>query len=218
MRLRNIGWKKFRFLFLTIALAFFSVTIFGWKNFYALAQTVIDSFTSTDKVADQWNVTVDIGAGEVKLAEKSCDNGTWFCEEDDVCSNQLGDGDFIVVKRINEAANKQWKTAQTNCDRPECQIDGGQNNDNIVADNTVNFSSYPARDACKAVGGRLPTIGELQCIYANRATFGDNFGTSYYWSSTEYSTPYAWGVSFSTGTTSTSNKPGSLSVRCVRGW
>lgn len=203
-------------LFLAVFLVISGVSLYG---LYALAQSVIDSFTTTDNVADTWNVTVDTGTGEVKLSEQSCDNGVWFCGAgfDDVCSNSLGDGTNIIVKRTNETS-AQWKTSDTACDKPHCGTDGGQNGDNLVADNTVNFgASYPARNACEAAGGRLPTLAELQCIYTNRVTFGNNF-TSYCWSSTESSTTYAWSVNFDNGNTDYYNESYSYSVRCVRGW
>ena len=186
---------------------------------YAWAQSFIDSFLDTTRVANTWNTQVDTGAGEVKSATKTCDDGTWFCSLNTTCANSLGDGTYIIVKRVDETGTKQWKTAGTGCDKPQCGIDGGQNGDNLVADNTVNFSNYPARDACKAAGGRLPTISELQCIYANRTKFGNNFGESIYWSSTEYSRTSARFVYFGDGSSVNTDKTYSFSsVRCVVGW
>ena len=183
---------------------------------YAWAQSFIDSFLDTTRVANTWNTQVDTGAGEVKSATKTCDDGTWFCSLNTTCANSLGDGTYIIVKRVDETGTKQWKTAGTGCDKPQCGIDGGQNGDNLVADNTVNFSNYPARDACKAAGGRLPTISELQCIFANRTNFGNNFVWNNYWSSTEYSTTYARYVYGSSS--DYYRKTSSYSVRCVKGW
>jgi len=216
--MKIIKSKKFA-LIVALVLAFFVIVF--WKQFSAFAQSVIDSFTTTDKIDDTWNVEVDTTNGEVKLAEQSCDAGTWFCGTgyDDVCTNTLGDGDYILVALADESSTKQWKTANTNCDLPECGQDGGQDGDNLVADNTISFSSYPARDACKTIGGRLPTVSELQCIYANMATFGDNFNTSSsYWSSTEYLEAYASNVSFDNGNAYNNYKTGLRLVRCVQGW
>lgn len=205
--------KKARII---VAMAIIAAS-FGIYGLYALAESIIDSFTDTSRVASTWNVTVDTGTGEVKLAERTCDDGTWFCSANTTCVDTLGDGGYIVVKRTNETAT-QWKTSDTACDKPECGQDGGTGGDNLVADNTVNFLNYPARNACKAVGGRLPTLAELQCIYTNRVTFGDNFGTSDYWSSTENSTTNASYVGFSSGYTSYNTKSNTGSVRCVKGW
>ncbi|NCA93815.1 MAG: DUF1566 domain-containing protein [Sphingobacteriia bacterium] len=97
-------------------------------------------------------------------------------------------------------------------------MDGGQVGDELVADNTVNFVDYPARQACKDAGGRLPTLSELQCIYTNRVSFGNNFGTSHYWSSTEGSTTSARNMNFNDGGTHYGGKTNPDSVRCVLGW
>lgn len=200
-----------------VILAVIVLGIAGGRYFLTYAQQFIDSFTDTSRVANTWNVTVDTGAGAVKLAARACDDTTWFCSAATTCGNTLGDGTYVIVKRTNETS-RQWKTANTNCDKPECGQDGGQNGDNLVADNTVNFTNYPARDACKLAGGRLPTLTELQCIYANRVTFGNNFGTSFYWSATEDSAAFAVVVNFGGGSAGTSSKSVTNSVRCVRGW
>lgn len=208
MAIRNR--KKF---FLTAGIFIMVITIvFGWKNLYVLAQQFIDSFTDTSRVADTWNVDVDTGAGEVKLATRTCDDGVWFCNESTICSNQLGDGSYIIVKRTDESGLKTWGPYNSDCDKPQC------NGATLVADNTVNFSSYPARDACKTIGGRLPTTAELGCIYTNQATFGNNFSMSFYWAATEFSSTYAVNVDFSSGYSGTSYKYYGRSVRCVKGW
>jgi hypothetical protein len=194
------------------------ITVFGWQKFYALAQSFIDSFIDSSRIASTWNVTVDTGNGQVTLAARTCDDDIWFCSANTTCTDSLGDGSYIIVKRTNEAGSLAWKSTNTGCDMPQCGQDGGQDGDNLVADNTVNFSSYPARDACRIVGGRLPTKTELQCIYANKTTFGNNFGSSFYWSSTEYSATYASFVSFDNGNTASYNKSNYNSVRCVQGW
>jgi len=192
--------------------------VFGWHRFGAFAQSVVDSFTDSSKIAATWQATVDTGAGEVKAAQKTCDAFTWYCAQSTVCADTLGDGTYIIVAQADAPATKTWKNANTNCDKPQCGADGGQDGDNLKADNTLSFTSYPARDYCKSIGGRLPTKTELNCIYTNRATFGNNFASSNYWSSTEYSTTSAWYQYFSTGGQGYSNKTSSLYVRCVRGW
>lgn len=200
-----------------LAVAVIVLAVAGGGYLLTYAQQFIDSFLNTDRIADQWNVEVDTVSGEVKLATRTCNDTDWFCSLNTTCVNTLGDGDYIIVKRVNEAS-KQWKVAQTNCDKPHCGLDGGQDGDNLVADNTVDFSDYPARQVCKAVGGRLPTISELQCIFTNRVSFGNNFGASFYWSSTEYSTTSARSVLFRYGSTHDVTKTSTYSVRCVKGW
>ena len=186
---------------------------------FVKAQSVADDFSTTDYVADTWQTTVATTTGQVTLEELTCDNDLWHCSGNDICANVLDGSGYIVVHRTNAGASSTyvWKTAQSNCDQPQCGIDGGQT-DNLVADNTINFNGYSARDACKALGGRLPTKSELSCIYTNKETFGNNFVAAHYWSSTEYATLYAWRQSFSDGAQLNSIKDSTYYVRCVRGW
>jgi prepilin-type N-terminal cleavage/methylation domain-containing protein len=79
----------------------------------------------------------------------------------------------------------------------------------------VDFSAYPAQNACKAVGGRLPNMHELSAIYADQSSYG-TFIANYYWSSTESSVNYAFVMDFSYEATNTS-KIGLNKVRCVLG-
>lgn len=191
-----------------------AVVSFGY--FIAYAAQVIDGFSDSSKVADTWNVEVDTTAGEVKLATRECDDGTWNCSASTTCSNVLGDGDHIIVANTDLGSQYQWKTSNSSCASPQCESLGGGTN--LVPDNTVGFSVYPARDACKAIGGRLPSKTELQCIYNNKAAFGDNFEDAYYWSATEATSNYARRVRFSDGDTNSYRKASSYYVRCVRGW
>ena len=206
--------KKRKLLFITAAIA-----VMGAAGvYYVLAGTVTDSYDNDDKIAAVWNISTST-SGQIQLAAKECDVFTWYCSASTTCTNYLGDGDYIIVAQNDAGESKQWKTSDTACDRPECGADGGQDGDNLVADNTVDFSTvYPARDYCQSIGGRLPTIEELQCMYTNRTSFGDNFGLSGYWSSTENSDTYARNVSFSSGSPLHTNKTYSYYVRCVRGW
>jgi len=188
----------------------------GWL--YVKALSVIDSYTDTSKVAATWNTTVATSSGEVKLATKSCDIFSWYCSASTTCANTLGDGSYIIVAQADASTTKQWKTANTSCDKPQCGADGGQDGDNLVADNTTDFTSYPARDYCKSIGARLPTNSELGCMYTNRATFGNNFGAGDYWSETENSATYARTVFFTDGFQYNYTKTYTNYVRCVKGW
>ncbi len=204
--------KKIRVLLTFLALT--TIFVFGA---YVIAQTVSDTYDNDNKIASTWNISTST-SGEIKLASKECKVTDWFCSASTTCANYAGDGDYIIVAQSDAPATKQWKTANTACDRPECGADGPQNDDDLVNDNTVDFTDYPARDYCKSIGARLPTRDELSCMYTNRATFGDNFGANYYWSSTENSETTAWSRNFSTGSEASSNKTNTDYVRCVRGW
>ncbi len=186
------------------------------KKLFVYAQSVIDSFNDQTKIAATWNLSTST-PGEIKLADKSCEITLWFCSASTTCANTLGDGDYIIVAQGDATTSLAWKTANTACGQPQCSMGGGQDGDQLKADNTLNFGSYPARNYCKAIGGRLPTIDELECMYTNRASFG-SFGSGYYWSSTEYSVTGARGVDFSDGSSYYNNKTFAGYVRCVRGW
>lgn len=63
----------------------------------------------------------------------------------------------------------------------------------------------------------LPTLTELQCIYTNRASFGNNFvATTGYWSATELNSTSAYSVDFNLGFTYPTNKTLALYIRCIR--
>lgn len=186
---------------------------------FVRAQSVSDDFSTTDNVADTWNTTVDTSGGEVALTEYTCNDSNWFCSLNNVCANDLGDGDYIVVAKTDASTTSyKWKPTQTACDRPQCGQDGGNDGDNLQADNTIQFEGYPARDLCKTAGGRLPTKSELNCIYTNRVSFGDNFQSASYWSATESSSISAWHQSFANGTQYNNYyKDDEHYVRCVFG-
>lgn len=108
-----------------------------------------------------------------------------------------------------------WGPYNSLCVGPQCTGSPAV----FVADNGVDFTSYPARDACKAIGGRLPTVAELQAIYANKVSYG-TFQLSYYWSATQSDTSpgaYAWALDFASGGTYRTTKSFGQWVRCVRG-
>lgn len=148
--------------------------------------------------------------------EADCDDDVWICEQNDVCPSYLGDSDHIIVANEDLGSQYEWGPYGEDCIGPQCEeIEGDMT---LVADNSVDFSDYPARDACKAIGGRLPNIDELQCIYNNKTTFGDNFEDATYWSATEFHTYFARRVWLSDGDTYNYYKDYSSYVRCVRGW
>ncbi len=62
----------------------------------------------------------------------------------------------------------------------------------------------------------LPTITELQCIYANRVSFGNNFGANEYRSATEIDGMFAYNVLFADGSITGRLKANTYFVRCIR--
>jgi hypothetical protein len=69
---------------------------------------------------------------------------------------------------------------------------------------------------------RVPTAGELNVLFNNRASIGgfnesDSFPAGWYWSSSDYINYYARNQRFSDGKQYLSSQTSVLSVRCVRG-
>lgn len=80
----------------------------------------------------------------------------------------------------------------------------------------VDFTTYPAQNACKAIGARLPSKTQLACIYTNRASFG-TFQSEYYWSSVPYyQGSSAWGHHLSTNGVTMGAGTNPWRVRCVK--
>lgn len=102
------------------------------------------------------------------------------------------------------------------------KTDGESNTDKIVA-------KSPAAQWSRAKGSSwyLPALDELKAVYNNKSKLnatlsspsvgGTQFGTNYYWSSTEDSNSNAYSVDFSSGSTYYYGyKDGTSSVRAVR--
>ncbi|MDD3481087.1 MAG: hypothetical protein PHW75_02600 [Patescibacteria group bacterium] len=126
-------------------------------------------------------------------------------------------GKYIYYQNLS--SDYVWKTSQSSCISPQCTTGLDSNypsNYSLVSSNTVDFSLYTARNACKNIGGRLPYMHELLEIYAGRATYGNNFGLSRYWSGTESSSTYAYSVYFDGGLLRSNPKDGTNTIRCVK--
>jgi hypothetical protein len=123
------------------------------------------------------------------------------------------------VYNANLTSTYSWGPYPGSCFGPQCATELDPNypsNYALVASNTVDFSAYPARNACKAIGGRLPYINELLELYAGQASYGNNFGAGYFWSATEYEAFYARFVNFYNGNANNDDKDFAFYVRCVR--
>lgn len=95
----------------------------------------------------------------------------------------------------------QWQTGSTACSMPQCTAGFLVN---PVDYPNVDFSDYPAQNACKAVGGRLPDApiqwGNVNWYWTSKQT-GERVAESWYGNSTYRLT----------------DKNDAHSVRCVRG-
>jgi prepilin-type N-terminal cleavage/methylation domain-containing protein len=115
------------------------------------------------------------------------------------------------VYKDDIASTRQWKTSNTICGSPQCPAGA------LSADNSIDFSQYPARDACKSLGGRLPSRTEATCIFNNRSSYG-TWLSAKYWTSEQYSGTSAWYIYMAPGfgNQSTLSKTNYEYVRCIK--
>ena len=92
----------------------------------------------------------------------------------------------------------------------------------VESEERLNFDA--AQQFCQSNGGRCPTIDELTGIYLNKDKINAALSAanlpelkeSWYWSSTEFSSTYAWGLWMDDGLRTLSSKYGnSIYVRPV---
>ena len=126
------------------------------------------------------------------------------------------------VRNVDLSGTYRYKTSNNAVTSPQGSTNFDPNylsNMSLVSPQTnpnVDFSEYPAQNACKAIGGRLPNMQELLAIHANKASYGNNFQAFLYWSSTEFGSYDAYDVPFiDGGSTDASTKAYSIYVRCV---
>jgi len=127
------------------------------------------------------------------------------------------------IRNADFGSSMQYKTGNNVVTSPQGATGLDPNypsNMSLVSPQTnpgVDFSAYPAQNACKAIGGRLPNMQEMIAIYAGRATYGNNFPSYYYLSSTEHSSDGVKYVYFSGGSADYGAKNSYYYVRCVSG-
>ena len=145
----------------------------------------------------------------------------------------------LLWQRFDTSQSKMWASGsyQTNIitggDIGGTQANGYTVGGNVVVGGsnwieryyTSPAGSYPAMDACKAIGlgWRLPNILELDSIRDMTTGGGPysklpNIASGNYWSSTEYSSSNGWYMNFSSGAASYNGKSSTFYVRCVRGY
>lgn len=158
-------------------------------------------------------------------ADNQCVNG-WCLTN--VCSNPWLSGpcsSSILVYKGDVTYGLQWKTTQTNCVSPQCSLgldtySGMSGKYGLVASNNVDFSVYPMRNECKNIGGRLPTLTELNCIRVNQASYStyNAIQNASYFSSTEENVTSAMVMQMGTGATGGASKTSTVNyyTRCVK--
>jgi len=127
------------------------------------------------------------------------------------------------VYKVDLAGSYKYKTTATAVTSPQGEIglDSSLPNNMVLVspqiNSNVDFSAYPAQNACKVIGGRLPNTQELQAFYVGRSSdYGNDF-KAYYWSSTENSSDRAYDFDFINGNRSSWGKTNNEYVRCVSG-
>lgn len=140
-------------------------------------------------------------------------------------AGQVG-GNYIVFSNKDEGsmawANNSGTTAYGVNTGATSTSDGQTNTNTLV----LNYSDVNAAQACASKGDGnwyLPAKDELNLLWQNSGAIGlndQNINTSgtYYWSSTEYSSGYAWIQRFSDGNQDSDHKNTIGLVRCARSY
>ena len=140
----------------------------------------------------------------------------WHSQGGIYAGKMRGEGgrDYHLVVSESEAEDIKWgKSSEDSAAKNE--RDGLTNTQALIQSQ----QSHPAAEwAVKQRGGGrtdwyLPSRRELALCYAN---VPELFDTAWYWSSTQYSSDFAWGQLFSDGTQGTITKDGELRARAVR--
>lgn len=124
------------------------------------------------------------------------------------------------VYKTNLSSTYQFRTTATAIASPQGATGLDPNypsNMSLVSPQTnpgVDFSTYPAQNACKVVGGRLPNAQEMVAIYTGRASYGNNLNFDGYVTATESSATNSYNMNVVGGLWSGS-KTSSYYVRCV---
>ena len=82
-----------------------------------------------------------------------------------------------------------------------------------VSDSRLSWSTANAR--CKLVGGRLPSINELQTIQKFKGRLSLINSTAYFWSSTELDSSSAYAVTLGNGSSKSASKTNGYYVLCL---
>jgi len=184
----------------TTAVATYTSDRTTWTKYFAKSSNVVAGESSLTLSADSGSISQttdaefgtgtgeeDYGAqlyvedGSLKLkkqegractTDEQCVRG--FCT-DGVCKDPYKYGYCSVGIYPSDSSVKAWKTTNETCQSPQCTgtLDAGV----LASDNNIDFSLYPARDECKNIHGRLPSMTELTCIYNNQTPLG--IGLSY---------------------------------------
>ena len=130
-------------------------------------------------------------------------------------------GQHGLVSAPSDQGSFQWGCYNTNIGGTSTAIGTGQSNTNLIL---AGCSSRPiAASVCDdlVLNGYsdwyLPSLGELQLMYSNLRVQGiGGFSNTWYWSSSQGSPNFAWGMNFENGNVINDNKYHNFLVRAVR--
>lgn len=168
-------------------------------------------------------VYTSAGYGFYTSGQHGCDGG-YECDAEGQCFIEWMSGSCSGIEVYYTDSDAQaWATIERknyDCRSPYCRsyysTYSYSTKYKLVADNGYDFSYYPARDTCKLLSGRLPTIEELQCINDYKDEYGI-FTTSTYWSSTENTYSSAHNLRMSDGFVNYNSPKGNrYRVQCIR--
>jgi len=128
----------------------------------------------------------------------------------------------LIAATVDQSTGIQWYNgSNTTTSATGTAIGTGLSNTNtIITSQGVTSTSYAAGLA-RAYAGEgytdwyLPSKDELNKLYLNKTAIG-GFAISYYWSSSEYGSNYAWLQYFGSGSRSSFYKDGTVYVRAIR--
>ena len=206
------------------------------------SNSVTDTFTDINKIATTTNLDVDTTAGEVKLATTT--EGGEFCTSDsdknttttiseDVvyCDNSLRMWS-ITANVTSSATTYAWGGYGTDEPTDSCINVNGRPAcnycDNLTYAGYSNWELPSCASKTYGTGCVLYEFGMSACGWSETCggdwncasctpTWDTNAQANTYWSSTEYSSNFAYNVYFNNGNVYSSIKDNDSYVRCVRG-
>jgi hypothetical protein len=190
----------------------------GWKNWNEAFRTAYDPGSGNG-----WYLSGFVGPNTVYVRFK--DNAGNISLADLEANNYYAGvaGTILENKQVYKTnlGPLAWKSPAGSCRAPECAFGTEPQWPNwwsLVSpqDNpSVDFSSYPAQNACKLVGGRLPTTTEFDSMYANKASYGMTPIKVYWTTVAANDTNAAWKRT-SDGNLGTDLMTALKDVRCIR--
>jgi hypothetical protein len=158
------------------------------------------------------------------------------CSDGSIYAGSSPDGTkaMFTTTAANENSGTQWNdgtgnwrdTSLANCSSgSESICRTGKSNSSTLAtedsSSATGIQPHNAAQYCENLTAHgqtdwyLPARSELNVLYTNRTAIG-GFSGAWYWSSSEVSSPHAWGQPFTTGAPGWVGKSISGRVRCVR--